>query len=302
VISSRYAATLQWISILLTVCGLLVIVRRLPLEPALALLEARVGELGLWGPLLFGLFYAVAVLLLLPSWLLTMAAGALFGLVLGTVVVSLASTTGAALAFLIARRLARDGVQQRLGNSPRLQALDQAIREGGWKIVVLLRLSPAVPFTLQNYFYGLTALRFGPCILASWLAMLPGTFLYVYLGHVSRLGLEAAVGAEHARSPAEWALLIVGLLCTFTVIVYVTRLAWRVLRERAVLPESAPPQPAMDNERGAPAWAWVTILWAVVALVMLVVAVWAWLNPEAFQQRICELIGVSCPAKRGARP
>ena len=116
----------------------------------------------------------------------TVAAGALFGSVVGVVVVSLASTTGAALAFLVARYLARDAVLRWVRRNPRYDAIDRAIGEGGWRVVALLRLSPLVPFNLQNYLYGLTAIRFWPCVLTSWAAMLPGTVVYVYLGHAGR--------------------------------------------------------------------------------------------------------------------
>ena len=109
---------------------------------------------------------------------------------------------------------------------PRFEAIDRAVREGGWKIVALLRLSPAVPFTLQNYLYGLTGIRFWPYLLTSWLAMLPGTFLYIYLGHLGRAGVEAASG-ERSRTPAEWAMMIVGLLATVAATVYITRLRAR---------------------------------------------------------------------------
>ncbi|HZW31908.1 MAG TPA: VTT domain-containing protein, partial [Isosphaeraceae bacterium] len=96
-------------------------------------------------------------------------------------------------------------------------------------IVALLRLSPLVPFNLQNYLYGLTAIRFWPCVLTSWVAMLPGTVLYVYLGHAGRAGLEALAG-RRGRSPAEWTLLAVGLAATLLVSVYVTALARRAIR------------------------------------------------------------------------
>jgi uncharacterized membrane protein YdjX (TVP38/TMEM64 family) len=298
----RYAATVKWTSLLLAVFGLVLIGQRFPLGTLLAALEAWLGALGPSGPVVFGLIYAVAVVLLLPSWLLTMAAGALFGLVVGTVVVSLASTTGAAMAFLIARWLARGRIQRRLGCSPRLLAIDHAISAGGWRIVALLRLSPAVPFTLQNYFYGLTGLGFGPCILTSWLAMLPGSFLYVYLGHVGRVGLEAAVGEERHRSPAEWALLVVGLLATLTAILYVSRLAWRVLRQRTPLSEPALLQTDIEDEMRATAWPWAATACAGLALASLTLAGWAWLDPESFQHRASVLLGFPYSPRPVAEP
>jgi uncharacterized membrane protein YdjX (TVP38/TMEM64 family) len=104
---------------------------------------------------------------------------------LGTVIVSIAATTGAALAFLIARYFARDKMEQKVGSDQRFRQIDLAIGEQGPKLVFLLRLSPLIPFNLSNYFYGLTAVKFRPYVLASWIGMLPGTLLYVYLGVVS---------------------------------------------------------------------------------------------------------------------
>src|SRR5262245_10962626 len=126
--------------------------------------QGMIDRLGLWAPVLYGLFYAVAVVALVPASPLTILAGALFGPVVGVVVVSLASTTGAALAFLVARYLARNAVARRVQKDPRYAAIDRAIGEEGWKIVALLRLSPAVPFNLQNYLYGLTAIGFWPYV------------------------------------------------------------------------------------------------------------------------------------------
>lgn len=209
--------------------GLAVAARALPVAAWVGSLSGWVRGLGPWGPLAFGLVYVVAVVALVPASPMTIAAGALFGPVVGSLTVSVASTIGAALAFLIARGVARDAVARRLGRSRRFAAIDRAIGEGGWRVVALLRLSPAVPFNVQNYLYGLTPIRFWPCVLTSWAAMLPATVLYAYLGHAGRIGLEAAAGGR-TRGPGEWALIGVGLLATLAVSVYVARLARRALR------------------------------------------------------------------------
>jgi uncharacterized membrane protein YdjX (TVP38/TMEM64 family) len=218
----------RWLCLVLLAGCIVFLVRYASLEPWLGRLESWLATWGDAGPILFALIYVAAVLLLVPGSALTIMAGALFGRVIGTLIVSLASTTGAALAFLISRYLARRRVIRWLQRHPRLAALHRAIGEGGWKIVALLRLSPLVPFNLQNYFYGATSIRFWSCILASWLAMLPGTFLYVSIGAMGREGLQAAAG-ERQRTPAEWTLLIAGLLATLAVTVYLTRLARRAL-------------------------------------------------------------------------
>ena len=196
------------------------LLRALPLEAALQRLEDMTRALGWLGPVAYGAAYVVAAVSFVPGSALTLGAGALFGPWLGLAVVSLASTTAAAVAFLIARHLARRRVESLARSYPRFQAVDRAIAEGGWKVVALLRLSPAMPFSAGNYLFGLTAVRFWPYVLTSWVFMLPGTFLYVYLGHAGRV---AASGGQ--RTPAEWALLGAGLLATVAVTAYVTRLA-----------------------------------------------------------------------------
>lgn len=224
----RTMTVVRWLSILLILAALLVIVRALPIGQAMEAMQDWIGGLGIWGPVVLAFVYVVATVLFVPGTILTLAAGALFGLVVGTITVSIGSTLGAALAFLIARYVARDKVAAIAGRHRNFGAIDRAIGEGGWKIVAMLRLSPAIPFNLQNYLYGLTPVRFWPCVVTSWLAMLPGTFLYVYLGHVT----GAAVGADWARTPAEWAMLAVGLLATAAVTVYITWLARRKLQEQ----------------------------------------------------------------------
>ncbi|MEO6807769.1 MAG: TVP38/TMEM64 family protein, partial [Isosphaeraceae bacterium] len=215
------------------VVALFALGRWLPVGRALEALEETIKGFGPWSPLAFGLIYIVAVLAMVPGSALTVAVGAMFGLVVGTATVSLASTIGAALAFLIARYLARNSVEARARRDPRFAAIDRAIGANGWKIVALLRLSPAVPFNLQNYLYGLTAIGFWPYIVTSWIAMLPGTFLYVYIGLLSRAGLDAATGStSKGRTPAEWVWIVIGLLATVAATLYVTRLARRAIDDQ----------------------------------------------------------------------
>lgn len=207
---------------------LFVLARQAPIGDAADALAGWVRDWGAWGPLIFGLIYIVAVVALVPASALSIAAGAIFGPWVGTILVSIAATTGAALAFLASRYLLRGALTARFGANPRLQAIDQAIGEGGWKIVALLRLSPAVPFNIQNYLYGLTRIRFWPCTITSWLAMLPGTLLYVSTGHAGRAGLSA-VSQRHPLAPLAWAPPVIGLVATVVVVWYVNRLARKAL-------------------------------------------------------------------------
>src|SRR5258705_10068272 len=136
-----------------------------------------VQGLGPWGAVLFAAAYVPAAVLLVPGSLLTLGAGFVFGLAKGTIVVSLGSTAGAAAAFLVARTAAHDWVARRTAGWPRLAAIGRAVEIDGFKIVLLTRLSPALPFNLVNYVFGLTAVPFKTYVVASWIGMLPATIM-----------------------------------------------------------------------------------------------------------------------------
>lgn len=224
--------TVKWILLALAVAGLLAAGRLLPVASWTKQVEGWIAGLGAMGYAAFYAIYVVAVLLFVPGAALTIAGGFLFGLTRGTAIVSLAATTAAGLAFLIARHAARGAVEARARKDPRFTAIDEAIGERGWKIVALLRLSPAVPFSLSNYFYGLTAIRFWPYLLTSFVAMLPGTVLYVYLGAAGR-----AAARGEGRTPLENAYLVAGLAATVAVTVYLTRVARKALRKAGAAPD-----------------------------------------------------------------
>jgi uncharacterized membrane protein YdjX (TVP38/TMEM64 family) len=206
--------------------------RFLPIAAWLAGLNEYFGRLGLWGIGLFVIVYALAAVLFVPGSALTIGAGFVYGLGWGFVAVSAGSTLGATAAFLVARYLARRRVERWAARDPRFTAIDEAVGREGWKIVLLTRLSPVFPFTLLNYLYGLTRVRLGPYVLASWVGMMPGTLLYVYLGFAGRAVAQVAAGRTE-RSPAQYAAWTIGLIATLAVTIYVTRLARRALRARA---------------------------------------------------------------------
>jgi uncharacterized membrane protein YdjX (TVP38/TMEM64 family) len=224
--------------ILVAVVALVVLGRLLPLQAWLGRLNEWVSGMGMAGVLVYAVIYAVAAVLFVPGSVLTLGAGFIFGLAWGIVAVWFAATVAAAVAFLIARYLAREKVSAWARKSPRFEAIDDAIGRQGWKIVALLRLSPLVPFSLSNYLYGLTAIRFWPYVLASWLAMFPGTVLYVYLGAVGRAGLEAAAGGGE-RDPLQTAFLVVGLIATGVATWLITRTAKRALAATRIVEAGA---------------------------------------------------------------
>jgi uncharacterized membrane protein YdjX (TVP38/TMEM64 family) len=162
-----------------------------------------------------------------------LGAGALFGVVKGSLIVSLAATLGATAAFLIGRHFARTWVEGKLAAHPKFTAIDQAVSRNGWQTVLLTRLSPAFPFTLLNYAYGLTHVSLKEYVLASWLGMLPGTVLYVYIGSLAQSNTPAGT-----RTPAQWALLVIGLIATLAVTWLITRRAKQALNTRLAVTDS----------------------------------------------------------------
>ena len=231
---TQKAISWKWICLGALIIVLLIAVRVLPVTDWLTRFNYWVGSLGVWGILLFILVYIFATVLFFPASILTIGAGFIFGVVSGTMIVSIAATAGAALAFLIARYLARDQIEQKVADNPRFKRIDRAIGERGAKLVFLLRLSPLIPFNLSNYFYGLTSLRFWPYVLASWIGMIPGTLLYVYLGAAGKAGLNGAASRASDRSPLEYALFGIGLIATVIVTIWVTRIARRELSKTEV--------------------------------------------------------------------
>jgi uncharacterized membrane protein YdjX (TVP38/TMEM64 family) len=191
---------------------------------------AWVKGLGPGAPAVFVAGYTLAVVVGAPGSLLTAAAGAVFGLGAGTLYAFAGAVLGSALAFLVARHLARAAVERRLAGDPRFAAIDRAVGEQGRKIVFLLRLSPVFPFNLLNYALGLTRVRFADYLLAS-LGMLPGTLLYVWSGKLAGDVAALAGGAPPPGGAGRQVLLAVGLLATLAVTVLVTRIARRALAE-----------------------------------------------------------------------
>ncbi|MEE8143428.1 MAG: DUF547 domain-containing protein [Planctomycetota bacterium] len=275
---NRYAGRIQLISVILIVAGILALVKALPLGEGISQLQGWVQGLGVWGPVVWGLLYILFALAFIPGSLLTMAAGALFGLVWGPITVSIASTTAGALGYLIARHLARDKVKEQARKYPRFAAVDRAIESGGWKIVGMLRLSPAFPYSVSNYLYGLTAIRFWPYVVTSWIAMLPGTFMYVYFG---RAGLSLA---EAGQTPSTRTLTWVGLLLTVVVTVYITRLAGRTIREELAKVDPDPEEEAPAPQAAASTRSWVALVSAALAMAVVATAVFAHVNPGGLQK------------------
>lgn len=195
----------------------------------IAVLEWTQG-FGIWAPLFVAGFYVLAAVLFLPGSVLTLGAGFLFGVPAGLLTVWIGANLGACAAFLVGRTIAREWVAQKVKGNPKFAAIDEALGREGFKVVLLLRLSPVFPFDLLNYALGITKVSFRNYALASLIGMLPGTLMYVYFGSAARSLTEVAAGKVEGGFAGQvffW----VGLAATIAVALFVTRLARRSLKE-----------------------------------------------------------------------
>ncbi len=223
--------------------SLLIILLHLPVKDYLISVLEWTQGLGFWGPLVVAGFYVLAAVLFLPGSVLTLGAGFLFGVPTGLLTVWIGANLGAFAAFLVGRTIARDWVARKVGKNPKFAAIDDALGREGFKVVLLLRLSPVFPFDLLNYALGLTKVSFRDYALASLIGMLPGTLMYVYFGSAARSLAEVAAGKMETGSGGIlffW----IGLAATIAVALFVTRLARKSLKavEASAAPESILPK------------------------------------------------------------
>lgn len=190
-----------------------------------------ISRLGFLGPIIFIFIYILACILFLPGSILTLGAGIIFGVFWGCIYVSISATLGATAAFLVGRFIARDWVAKRISGNDKFKAIDEAVGREGWKIVLLTRLSPIFPFNLLNYAFGLTRVTLKEYFFASWIGMLPGTIMYVYIGSLAG-SLVTLDSANRTRTTGEWVLYIIGLLATLAVTLYITKIARKALEKK----------------------------------------------------------------------
>ena len=188
-----------------------------------------VNGLGVWGPLVFIAGYAVAVVAFVPASLLTLAAGAIFGVAKGTAYVFVAATIGSSLAFLVSRYVARQAVERKLEGNTSFAAIDKAVGEQGRKIVFLLRMSPVFPFNLLNYALGLTRVSFTDYVTAAWACCRAPCSTSTRAR--PRATWPPSPAARDRRGTGGTALLVVGLIATVVVTTIVTRIARKALAE-----------------------------------------------------------------------
>ena len=233
--TNRYLKPVITVVVLLI---LAVLLWALPVRQYLIAVLTWTQSLGAWGPIFVAIFYVFAAVFFLPGSVLTLGAGFLFGVQVGLLSAWAGATLGACAAFLVGRTVARDWISQKVAKNPRFAAVDEAVGKEGFKIVLLLRLSPVFPFNFLNYALGLTKVSFKHYALASAIGMLPGGLMYTYFGSAARSLADVAAGKVEGGVAGQ-AFFWLGLVATILVTVFVTRLARKSL-EMAQQPTEVP--------------------------------------------------------------
>jgi uncharacterized membrane protein YdjX (TVP38/TMEM64 family) len=225
---------MKWAVVVVLAIGLGILVWRVDLQPILLPVLQMIDQFGFWAPVAFILFFTVATVFFMPGSILSMGAGAMFGLFQGSIIAWLGAVSGATAAFLVGRYLARQWVERKIKGHPKYIAIDKAVGEEGWKIVLLTRLAPIFPFKLLNYAFGLTRVSFSGYFTASAGGILPGTVVHVYLGTIIRWGVE-----DRERTAAEWGSYALGFAAILGVAIYFSWFARKKLKERIPEEEAA---------------------------------------------------------------
>lgn len=202
-------------------------------------------DLGPWGPLMLAVAYVPLTVLAVPASVLTLGGGYLFGLPVGFIADSIGAAVGAAAAFLLGRTIGRSYVTSKLKDYPQFRAVAIAIQRSGFKIVLLLRLVPLLPFNMLNYLLSVTPVPLGEYILASWLGMMPITLALVYIGTTLK-DLSDVTHGWNEFSKTRWALLISGLVVSVVLMVCVTKVA------KAALEKALAENDDIDSITGSP--------------------------------------------------
>lgn len=210
---------------ILVIAVLVIAFRFLPVTTWLTSFQRYVQGLGALGYIVYALVYAACCVFFIPASVLTLGAGAIFGLAAGSAVVIVGATLGATLSFVLARTVMRHRIEAMTAGNAKFGALDRAIAQEGAKIVLLIRLAPVFPFTYINYAFGLTGIALMPYVVATFLGIIPATVAFVYLG-------DAAAGAAtSSASTARTAINIAGAVVALIASIFVARVATKAIRK-----------------------------------------------------------------------
>jgi uncharacterized membrane protein YdjX (TVP38/TMEM64 family) len=241
------AIYLQLAGLVLAAVLISVLCRVFPVIDWLAEIQQHVMRMGAWSAICYPLLYASCNVLLLPGGVLSIGGGFFFGLWWGFLIVLVGNVSGAAISFWISRSIGRRWLHHRMLRSPRLRALEPAVRREGWKIILLSQLHPLFPTSLLNYLYGLTPIRFRTCMLWVAIGQAPGVFLYVYLGTLGQLGLNLFRGKTHPRI-FEYVIWGGGLATLILVLSMMGRMALRLLQAMEDQPTRKQDDPILEME------------------------------------------------------
>ena len=200
-------------------------VRLLPITVWLESFKKWVDGAGPGGYVLYALVYVLCCVLIVPALALTIGAGAIFGFAKGSLLVIVSATSGATLAFLLARTVLRHRVERMTANNAKFRALDLAITREGTKIMWLVRLSGFPPFTWVNYAFGLTGIRLTPFLVTTFFGIIPGTLAFTWTG---------AAGAAALQGTGNRVILIVTAIGAVLVSVVIGRIALQAIHRAGV--------------------------------------------------------------------
>jgi uncharacterized membrane protein YdjX (TVP38/TMEM64 family) len=221
----NYVSALKITFLLLLIAAITTACFTLPIEKILKKFLLWVEQdLGSWGPLVLAFAYIPLTVLAVPASVLTLGGGYLFGLPVGFLADSIGATVGATAAFLLGRTIGRSFVISKLNDYPKFKAVAVAIERSGFKIVLLLRLVPLLPFNMLNYLLSVTPIPIWEYMLASWLGMMPITLALVYIGTTLK-DLSDVTHGWSDLSKTRWAFIILGLLVSVVLMVCVTKVA-----------------------------------------------------------------------------
>ena len=196
------------------------------LEQALTSLLQWVDSLGTLGAIAFVAIYIIATTICIPGSIMALAGGALFGKLMGTILVFVSGFLGACCAFGLGRYLLSDWVKKQLEKNSYLKAVNRLVVTEGWKIACLLHLSPIVPFNLLNYVLGTSEITYPNFLLATSVGILPGVILYVFLGStIGDLTMVMMGKSDSANSTIQWVISAIGILATVALTIYLAKIA-----------------------------------------------------------------------------
>ena len=197
----------------------------------LAPVVLKLSQLGAWGPVLFILLYVAAAVTLAPAFFLTVAAGAMFGVWRGSVIVFIGASLGASAVYAVGVPMSRSRLMARVTRDRRVAAVRDAVRGQGAWVMFLLRLSPLVPFNILNYALALSGVRYADFAVAL-IGMIPAIIMYTYYGKVVGDVAALAAGVAPPRGPEYYALLVVGLIAIVVSTTMITRAARRAVERQ----------------------------------------------------------------------